>query len=47
MKTAYRNQFDEDKLFFNPFSNNKSYSSKLKDFAEDNFRFDKNAAKLS
>ena len=36
------------KFFFNPFPNNKFlYSSKLKEFADDSFKFDENGRKLS
>ena len=39
------------KFFFvvslNPLPDNKFYSSELKDFADDNFKFDKNGRKLS
>ena len=31
----------------NPFPNDKLYSSKLKEFADDNFKFDENGRKLS
>ena len=32
---------------FNPFPNNKFYSCKLKEFADDNFKFDENKRNLS
>ena len=33
--------------FFNPFPNDKFYSSELEEFADKNFKFDENARKLS
>ena len=36
-----------DKITINPFSNNKFYSSLLKELADDNFKFDENCWKLS
>ena len=34
-------------LSFNPFPNNKFYTSKLEEFTDNNFKFDENAKKLS
>ena len=34
-------------MHFNPLPDNKIYSSKLKEFADDNFKFDENGRKLS
>ena len=35
------------KVRFNPLPDDKFYTSKLKDFADDNFKFDENGRKLS
>ena len=49
IKNIVRHCFQETSFsgLFNPFPNDKFYSSKLKEFADDNFKFDENGKKLA